>query len=273
MASGGGATWSKEETLKLIEVWGQETIQEQLQACKRNQSIFEAVAREMREAGYDRTYQQCREKIKKLKGEYRKAKDKQGKTGEQPSTWEFFDSIDAILGTKPSTRPPITIDSSETIESIEKTQIEEEGETKAEPLSLDSSTHSAGSSSGTTEAKPTISRKRKKPKSEPVFVDLMERVISAQSKSDEKMLELEEKRMKMEERQLEREDQQRKEDRQFQIQMMRIMMGSAAYNFPPPSNHPSLGQRSSSSQSAPSSPFAFGSPSMYDYSRGYDNEQ
>ena len=30
MASGGGATWSKEETLKLIEVWGQETIQEQL---------------------------------------------------------------------------------------------------------------------------------------------------------------------------------------------------------------------------------------------------
>ena len=66
------------------------------------------------------------DKIKKLKGEYRKAKDKQGKTGEQPSTWEFFDAIDAILGTKPSTRPLIVIDTSETTENREETQIEEE---------------------------------------------------------------------------------------------------------------------------------------------------
>ena len=137
-----------------------------------------AVAGEMREAGYDQTYQQCRDKIKKLKGEYRKAKDKQDKTGEQPSTWEFFDAIDAILGTKPSTRPPVVIDTSETTENREETQIEEEeGETEeADPPLLDSSTNSAGSSSGTTEAKPTISRKRKKPKSEPVFVDLIEKL-------------------------------------------------------------------------------------------------
>ena len=45
----------------------------------------------------------------------------------------------------------------------------------------------------------------------------------------------------MEERQLEREDKQRREDRLFQMQMMRMMMGSGAYHFPPPSNHPSLG--------------------------------
>ena len=180
MTSGGGVTWTKEETVKLIEVWGQETIQEQLQSCKRNQSIFVAVAREMREGGYDRTYQQCRGKIKKLKGGHRKAKDKEGKTGEQPSTWKFFDGIDTILGTKPSTRPPIVIDTSETTDTSKptfQTQIEEkEGETKeADPPSLDSSTHSAGSSSGTTEAKPTVSRKRKKPKSEPFFVDLIEK--------------------------------------------------------------------------------------------------
>ena len=30
MTSGGGATWTKQDTLKLIEVWGQETIQEKL---------------------------------------------------------------------------------------------------------------------------------------------------------------------------------------------------------------------------------------------------
>ena len=138
MIGGGGATWTKQDTLKLIEVWGQETIQEQLQSCKRNHSIFVAVAREMRVAGYDRTYQQCRDKIKKLKGECRKAKDKQGKTGEQPSTWEFFDAIDAILGTKPSTRPPVVIDTSETTDTSKptlRTQMEEEGETEeTDPL-------------------------------------------------------------------------------------------------------------------------------------------
>ena len=127
---------------------------------------------------------------------YRKAKDKQGKTGEQPSTSEFFNAIDAILGTKPSTWPPVVIDTSETTDTSKptfRTQIEEEeGETEeADPLSLDSSTHSAGSSSGTAEAKPMVSRKRKKPKSEPFFVDLVEKLITAKSKSDEKMLELE----------------------------------------------------------------------------------
>ena len=80
-----------------------------------------AVAREMRVAGYKRTYHQNRDKIKKLKGEYRKAKDKQGKTGEQSSTWEFFDAIDAILGTKPSTRPPVVIDTSETTDTSKPT--------------------------------------------------------------------------------------------------------------------------------------------------------
>ena len=59
-----GAMWSKEEILTLIEVWGDDTIQAQLQDCTRNQKIFERVARELNEAGYDRTFQQCRDKIR-----------------------------------------------------------------------------------------------------------------------------------------------------------------------------------------------------------------
>ena len=61
MSTGAGSTWSKEETLKLIEVWGQENIQKQLQECKRNQTVYEDVAKQMREAGHERTYQQDRE--------------------------------------------------------------------------------------------------------------------------------------------------------------------------------------------------------------------
>ena len=107
-----GSTWNKEEILKLIEIWGQEHIQRQLQECKRNQSVYEGVAKEMREAGYERTYQQCRDKIKKLKGEYKKEKDRHNKTGEERTTWDYFDAMDSILGHRPATRPPIVIDTS-----------------------------------------------------------------------------------------------------------------------------------------------------------------
>ena len=79
--------------------------------------------------------------------------------------------------------------------------------------------------------------------------------------------------MKMEKRQLEREDTQLSDDRMFQMQMMKMMIGFGAYHFLPPSNHPSLGQSNSSGQSSHSSTFAFGSPNMYDYSSDFANQQ
>ena len=106
------ASWSKEETLKLIEVWGNGAIQAQLEGCKRNQEIFEKIAAELREAGYEWTGKQCREKIKKLKVEYRKIKDKRNKTGEgRFPEWDYFDAIDAILGHKPATQPSVVVNS------------------------------------------------------------------------------------------------------------------------------------------------------------------
>ena len=65
-----GATWSKEEVQKLTEVWGEGTIQAQLQDCTKNQKVYEKVAKELNEAGYSRTYQHCHDKMKKLQGEY-----------------------------------------------------------------------------------------------------------------------------------------------------------------------------------------------------------
>ena len=79
--------------------------------------------------------------------------------------------------------------------------------------------------------------------------------------------------MRMEERQLKREDTQRRDDRMFQMLMMKMMMGSGAFHFPPPSNHPSLGQSNSSGQSSHSSTFTFGSPNMYDYCSDFANQQ
>ena len=59
------AQWSDKETAKLIEIWREQAIQEQLEGCKRNRDVYDKVSREMQKAGYTRTGQQCREKIKK----------------------------------------------------------------------------------------------------------------------------------------------------------------------------------------------------------------
>ena len=65
---------SRDEVLKLIEIWGDGAIQAQLKGCKRNQDVYDEIAADLRDAGFERTGKQCRDKIKKLKGEYRKVR-------------------------------------------------------------------------------------------------------------------------------------------------------------------------------------------------------
>ena len=115
--------WNKEETLKLIEIWGNYAIQAQLEGCKRNQDIYSNIAAEMKEAGHERTAQQCRDKIKKLKVDYRKIKDKRKKTGEgRYPEWDYFNAFDDILGHKPATEPPVVVNS---LGSITKDSLEQ----------------------------------------------------------------------------------------------------------------------------------------------------
>ena len=61
------STWSRVEMLKLIELWSAEDVQIQLEGCKRNKLVFEKIASEMHNRGFERTFQQCREKTKKLR--------------------------------------------------------------------------------------------------------------------------------------------------------------------------------------------------------------
>ena len=66
----------------------------------------------MNAAGYVKTAEQCSNEVKKLKDEYRKIKDKHGKTGEGRSNWKFLKALENVLGEKPTTRPAIVVDSS-----------------------------------------------------------------------------------------------------------------------------------------------------------------
>ena len=68
--------WTDDETFKLIELWGEDSIQAQLKGCKRNKDVYLTISSKMNEAGYEKTMEQCRDKAKKFKTTYRKIKDK-----------------------------------------------------------------------------------------------------------------------------------------------------------------------------------------------------
>ena len=64
------------------------------------------------EADYTRSLEHCRDKVKKLKGEYKKACDKRETTGEgRYPEWEFFNVLDNLLGPKHLTGPPTVVES------------------------------------------------------------------------------------------------------------------------------------------------------------------
>ena len=179
------SAWTREETLKLIEFWGDSEIQ----SCKRNQGVFEKIAKELQEVGFGRTYQQCRKKIKKLRMEYRKVKDGRNKTGEDRKEWEFFDGLDDILGTKPSTQPPIVIDTSEATGEMECSP--------STPASKETTPEIAGPS-GSTKSSATgpgddsQGKKRKRSKADDMD-GVVQQLLCAMEKSDKRLLKLKKK--------------------------------------------------------------------------------
>ena len=97
---------------KLISLWSDDTVQAQLEGCRRNSEVYKKIAKELTEVGYARIVEQCRDKMKNLRAEYKKIKDKWNETGQgcYPE-WDFFDVMDKVLGHKPATQPPVIVDS------------------------------------------------------------------------------------------------------------------------------------------------------------------
>ena len=66
------AGWSTQDTKMLVSHWGEADVQSQLDGLIRNKVIYEKISRKMEVAGFPRTWQQCRTKIKNLTHKYRK---------------------------------------------------------------------------------------------------------------------------------------------------------------------------------------------------------
>ena len=130
------AFWSEEEVLKMIEIWGKESIQAMLEGSKRNKDVYNQISRQMEAAGYEKTADQCNNTIHKIKLEYRKIKDSRKKTGTGRKNWWYFEEKDAILGHKPATQPPVVVESGE-IAATDDPAHKSEGEEEAESVAKD----------------------------------------------------------------------------------------------------------------------------------------
>ena len=111
--------WEDSEVLCLLEVWGDQEIQNQFEGSTRNKKIFEVISARLAERDVVRTADQCREKVKKLRWEYKQIRDHNNVSGRNRKTIRFLPQLDAILGHRPSTQPKSVIESNSIVEQEE----------------------------------------------------------------------------------------------------------------------------------------------------------
>ena len=107
-----GASWGENETKTLIAVWGDEKIQAELGGRMRTKQVFEKIGQRMKSKKYGRDTEQCKTKIKNLKKAYMNVKDNNSKSGNNKVTCPFFEELDAVLGHRPASAPPLILDAS-----------------------------------------------------------------------------------------------------------------------------------------------------------------
>jgi len=92
--------WQEEETIKLLDLWSEESVQALLKGCTRNKIVYDKLAEDMAMYGYTRTGGQCWERIKKLKKDCKKTKDNLQQTGNgnRRKQCKFFEKLNEILG-------------------------------------------------------------------------------------------------------------------------------------------------------------------------------
>ena len=218
---------------------------------------FNKISSRMRSAGFDRSTEQCRLKVNKLRAEYKKIRDGNKKTGEDRKDWKHFDALDAILGSKPSTEPLIVVDTlAGHCDDVQPFTVEDEGEDgeesdevivgETEMLGTSQSSISTANLDCVEDEKVDVrnigKNKGKKRMSrddrlENAMDSVMTKMMERQSKTDELFLELETKRMKMEEQmyemeqrrvkeERERQERERREEREFQLKLYSMICGT-----------------------------------------------
>ena len=110
-----GRHWENQETLLLLQKWGDENIQMRLLSCTRKKPIWHEISAFLRAAGYeDRDEDACKTRIHPLVSAYRSYKDECSKTGNGTPKRKpaFFNEVEELLSEKPCTKPKVVVSSS-----------------------------------------------------------------------------------------------------------------------------------------------------------------
>jgi hypothetical protein len=103
-----GYSWTRDETILLIEQWGDDHAQQQLDTTpKRNVDIFRRVCQDIKDRlpEFSRSAEDCRARIKRLKTQYFQIKRQNKKSGGKRKTFTYFERLDELLGARTSVNP------------------------------------------------------------------------------------------------------------------------------------------------------------------------
>ncbi|KAM9846054.1 uncharacterized protein ACBR49_011020 [Aulostomus maculatus] len=106
--------WSDGETMALLDIWGSEDVQENLKSCTKNKHIYMQISDIMASQGYQRTPEQCQNRIKRLRANFRHFLD--GRRGEKQEC-KYFDQLVHVFGSKYVNIDPQTEETADVMES------------------------------------------------------------------------------------------------------------------------------------------------------------
>ncbi|XP_034381657.1 uncharacterized protein LOC117725905 isoform X2 [Cyclopterus lumpus] len=89
------SSWSDEETLALIEIWGDEDVQTALRDFVHNGHIYADISQRLCDLGFSKTSEQCRWKVKSLRNHFRQCYDRK-KCGRRVD-YRFYHQLEQIL--------------------------------------------------------------------------------------------------------------------------------------------------------------------------------
>lgn len=90
--------WTDEDVQVLLNIYAEENIQKEFESSARNAKVYQKISARLGEVGIRHSPQRCREKIKKMKQDYKKIKDYNRLNGANRRSGKWFERLDAILG-------------------------------------------------------------------------------------------------------------------------------------------------------------------------------
>ncbi|XP_078734614.1 uncharacterized protein LOC144948838 [Lampetra fluviatilis] len=87
--------WDADEVRALLSLWGEAGVQAALEASVRNERVYARISADLRCSGISRSPKQCREKVKKLKQEYKRLSEAAA-AGRKRS--RHYQMLDAVMG-------------------------------------------------------------------------------------------------------------------------------------------------------------------------------